>query len=212
MKRYLSLSLKIIVYSALCYFIYLMVLITLQYVPIDFKVAFLIFKEEEIKQLYYQRAFFVHVYSSIFVLIFGITQFSQIIRKKFTFIHQLFGKMYVILILFLAAPSGFLIGIHGNGGISSQLSFCLLSTLWFIFTLLALIKIRKKEIKAHRNFMILSYALTLSAISLRLFKWIIVNTIELAPMDTYKLVVWFGWIFNLIISLLIIVKLNKKTM
>ncbi len=95
-------------------------------------------------------------------------------------------------------------GYYGNGGFYSQISFCLLAILWFYFTLMAFIKIKQKNFDSHKNFMILSYALTLSAITLRLFKWIIVNTIALPPMDTYKIVVWLGWLFNLVIGLLII--------
>ena len=47
--------------------------------------------------------------------------------------------------------------------------------------------------------MIRSYALTLSAISLRLFKWIIVFIWAPPPMDTYRIVAWLGWVFNLVL-------------
>lgn len=195
----------------LCYFSYLMILITLQYVPIDFSAAFLGVKEEEIKLTHYQIAFFTHVYTSIFVLIFGITQFSAYIRNKFAPLHRSLGKAYVLLVLLFAAPSGLVMGYYGNGGISSQISFCLLAVLWFWFTLKAYTSIRKKNFIAHRNYMILSYALTLSAISLRLFKWILSNTLELPPMDMYRIVSWAGWLFNLAIALLIIsYKTNRR--
>jgi hypothetical protein len=58
--------------------------------------------------------------------------------------------------------------------------------------------------------MALSYALTLSAISLRLFKWIIVNAWHLPTMDTYKIVAWLGWIFNVVVAILIIARKNNK--
>ncbi len=201
---------KVLIYFLLLYFTYLMALITIQYIPINFNVAFLRLKEEEIKLIHYQIAFFTHVYSSIFVLIVGSIQFSKYIRTRFTFIHKAFGKLYITLLLLLASPSGLVMGYYGNGGFYSQLSFCLLAVLWFYFTLMAFIKIKSKNIIAHKNYMILSYALTLSAISLRLFKWIIVNTIALPPMDTYKIVVWLGWLFNLAVAMFII-SYNKTT-
>ncbi len=199
-----------LVYLALAFFTYLMILITLQYIPIDFGVAFLVTKEREIQLPHYQISFFTHVYTSIFVLIFGAFQFSKILRKKFPKLHENFGKIYIFLILFFSAPSGFVIGVYGNGGISSQVSFCILAVLWFYFTLKAYLKIRKKDFVSHRNFMILSYALTLSAISLRLFKWIISNTLQLPPMDTYRIVSWLGWIFNLAIAGIIIFSKKRK--
>ncbi len=194
--------------TSLLYFSYLMILITLQYVPIDFGAAFLGVKEEEIKLTHYQIAFFTHVYTCIFVLIFGITQFSVYIRNKFAPLHRTLGKAYVLLVLFFAAPSGLIMGYYGNGGIFSQISFCLLAILWFWFTLKAYTSIRKKSFLEHKNFMILSYALTLSAISLRLFKWVLSNTMELPPMDMYRIVSWAGWLFNLGVALVII---NRKT-
>lgn len=195
---------RVVAFAFLLFFTYLMYLITLQYIPIRFDVAFLQIKVEEIKRFHYQLAFFTHVYTSIFVLMFGLTQFSSWIRVNYTSIHRIFGKLYVLFILFFAAPSGFVMGIYGNGGFYAQLSFCLLAILWFYFTLQAYLKIRKKQLVSHQNYMILSYALTLSAISLRLFKWLISNTLAWPPMDIYRIVVWLGWLFNLAVAFWVI--------
>lgn len=176
-----------------------MVLITLQYIPIDFKAAFLNLKEEEIALPYYQWAFFGHVYTSIFVLIIGIFQLSKTFRKQYVRTHRNLGKLYIALILCIAAPTGLVMGYHANGHLISQASFIILSILWFYFTLHAFLHAKNRNWTAHRNFMWRSYALTLSAISLRLFKWIIVSIIELPPMDTYQIVSWAGWLVNLII-------------
>lgn len=186
------------------YFCYLMTLITLQYIPYSLESAFLTLKTEEIKRSYYRVSFFIHVYSSLFVLIIGFIQFSKYLRNKFPKAHRLAGKAYIIMVLLLAAPSGLIMGIHGNGGIYSQISFCIQAVLWFTFTWLAYSYIKQGNISSHRNYTILSFSLTLSAISLRLFKWIIVGIWSLPPMDTYKIVVWIGWLFNLAIALLII--------
>ncbi|MEO1484601.1 MAG: DUF2306 domain-containing protein [Bacteroidota bacterium] len=197
MIRYSNFILKSVCLLSLIYFTYLMTLITLQYIPVKFDVAFLAVKQNEIEYKYYQIAFFSHVYTSIFVLIFGIFQFSKRIRTKFKKIHKILGGLYVFIILLVAAPSGFIMALHANGGIFSKLSFVIQAIVWFWFTLMAFRSIRKLDLKSHLKFMYRSYALTLSAISLRLFKWIIVSTIELPPMDTYKIVSWLGWLFNL---------------
>jgi len=191
--------LKILAYLSLGYFAYLMILITLQYVPINFNVAFLNIKEVEIAYPYYQYAFFSHVYTSIFVLLVGIPQFSKTIRNQFPKIHKSLGAIYIALILFIASPSGLVMAFHANGGIFSKISFSIQAILWFIFTLKAFQFIRKKDWVNHRKFMLRSYALTLSAISLRLFKWIIVSAFEWPPMDTYKIVSWLGWLVNIIV-------------
>jgi hypothetical protein len=200
---------QISILAAFVYFAQLMVLITLQYVPLNYDVSFLQLKSE-ISLFHYRIAFFSHVYSSIFVLLLGFVQFIPFIRKKYKKTHRLIGVLYILIILFLAAPSGLVMGYYGNGGFYSQVSFCLQAVLWFGFTLLAFLYAKNREYTKHFEYISYSYALTLSAISLRLFKWIIVCVWELPPMDTYKIVVWLGWIFNLIVAFGIIRFTRKK--
>lgn len=192
--RYLG---KAAFFLFIAYFSYLMVLITIQYIPVNFNVAFLQIKQDEIQHFHYQLAFFIHVYTSIFVLIIGLFQFSNRIRTAYTRVHRATGKIYIGIILFLSGPSGLIMGYYANGGWFTQISFCFLAMLWMFFTYMAYSHIRKGNIKLHRNFMYRSYALTLSAISLRLFKWAIVTVFELPPMDTYYIVAWAGWLVNL---------------
>jgi hypothetical protein len=87
--------------------------------------------------------------------------------------------------------------IYANGGIGAQLSFSLQAFLWFIFTALAFYYAKEKKWTKHHAFMLRSYALTLSAITLRLLKWGIANFLEWPPMDTYRLVSWLGWLVNI---------------
>ncbi|WP_027418298.1 DUF2306 domain-containing protein [Crocinitomix catalasitica] len=176
-----------------------MILITLQYIPVDFKAAFLRIKQDEIALVHYQWSFFIHVYISIFVLLLGITQFSKSIRLKYRSWHKAMGKAYVGLILFLAAPSGLVMAFYANGGFFSKLAFVLLAVFWFYFTFKAFQKVKQKDWIGHQKFMLRSYALTLSAISLRLFKWGLVAVFEWPPMDNYRIVAWAGWLVNLII-------------
>jgi hypothetical protein len=193
-----STFINIVLSLGFSYFCYLMVLITLQYVPLNYEVSFLQLKDEKI-YLHYRIAFFAHVYSSIFVLILGFFQFSIYLRTHFTKIHKIIGYFYISILLFIASPSGLVMGYYGNGGLYSKISFCLQAVLWFWFTFLAFHFARKRKMPQHQYFMALSYALTLSAISLRLFKWIIANIWALPPMDTYKIVVWLGWTFNVLV-------------
>ncbi len=189
---------------------YLMLDITLQYIPYDTDVAFLRIKQDEIALDYYRWAFFIHVYTSMLTLLAGFTQFSSTILRKFPSIHRTTGWIYIITILLFSGPSGLIMGYHANGGPSSQIAFCLLSGFWMYFTAMALIAIRKKDINAHRRFMIRSFALTLSALTLRLWKYAIVGVFEPRPMDVYRIVAWLGWVLNLIIAEIIIFRSRKR--
>lgn len=189
---------------------HLMVLITLQYVPLDFEVAFLATKQTEIQWLHYQIAFFTHVYTSVFVLLAGLFQFSKIIRRKYPKLHRVMGYVYGFSLLVLAAPSGLVMGFYGNGGILSKIAFCFLAIFWWFFTAKALWYAKQKDWVQHQNYMYRSYALTLSAITLRLLKPILVSTTTLEPMQIYTTIAWAGWVLNWIIAEIIILNLNKN--
>lgn len=190
------------------YFFWLMLKITLQYIPLSNDAAFLNIKQDYIQLMHYRIAFFVHVFSAIIVLLAGYTQFSKSLRIKFPRWHRRAGWLYVLVTLFLAGPSGFIIGIYANGGLSSKLAFCLLAVLWMFFTAISVFKIIRKQVFSHRFWMIRSFSLALSAITLRAWKYILVSLFHPRPMDVYQLVAWLGWTLNLLIAELIILSIK----
>jgi hypothetical protein len=192
------------------YFLYLMLLITFQYIPYNTDVAFLRIKQDYVPFFHYRLFFFIHVYSSIFVLPAAFTQFSPSLLRKRPALHKLLGKIYAYTVLLLAAPSGFVIGLYANGGIFSRIAFCTLAILWFYFTLMAVFKIKKKKILDHKAFMYRSFALAVSALTLRGWKFLLVYLFHPHPMDVYRIVAWLGWIPNLIIAEMLIKKYFKK--
>ncbi len=202
--------------SLLAFLGYFMFLITLDYFPISDKVGFL-----RIKQWVFRKypgtestiwfvAFYIHVASSMLVLLAGFTQFFKYFYKYK--VHKYMGRLYVIVTLLLSAPSGFLMGIYANGGIWSQTSFITLSVLWWVTTYMGYRKARSKDFDTHRKWIIISYALALSALTLRAWKFGITNWTDLnmKPMDLYRLVAWIGWVPNLIVAILIISVERKK--
>ena len=195
---------KYLLWIGYIYFSYLLLLITLQYIPYDTDVAFLRIKQEVIVLNHYKIAFFTHVYTSIFLMIFGAFQFSNYILRKYIKLHRISGRIYVGILLLLSGPSGLVMSYYANGGLLAQVSFLLLSTFWMLFTFLSLYFILKKQVIKHQKFAIRGFALTLSAISLRLFKYLLVFFFEPLPMDAYRIAAWSGWTFNLLVAEIII--------
>lgn len=184
----------------LAFFTWLMADISLAYIPYNTDVGFLRIKQQYIGIDYWRIAFFIHVYASIWVLLAGFTQFSGWIQKNNRRLHRSMGYIYVIDVLLITGPAGLIMGLYANGGFLSRMAFIILALLWIFFTAMALIKAKQKDFKAHRRFMIRSYALTLSALTLRAWKYAINNTIELPPMDVYRVVAWIGWVGNLLVA------------
>lgn len=174
--------------------------ITLKYIPFHSNVAFLNIKQTEVHEVpFYLAIFYTHVLSAIFVLLAGFTQFNTTVLNKYPKIHRNIGKLYVFVILLLASPSGFFIGLHANGGLYSKISFVTLAILWFYFTLKGFISIKNKQILQHKSYMLRSFALTFSAITLRFWKVILVYLFHPSPMDVYQIIAWLGWIPNILI-------------
>ncbi|MDI9364998.1 MAG: DUF2306 domain-containing protein [Flavobacterium sp.] len=183
------------------WFFYLMIRLTLQYVPFSSEVAFLLIKQTEVQTVkWYLPIFFVHVYSAIFVLIAGFTQFSATILKTNKSLHRNAGKLYAIVVLVFAAPSGIFMGCFANGAWHSKVSFIVLGIIWWLFTGKAMLAIWQRQFILHEKMMVRSFALALSAITLRAWKVIIVYSFGTAPMDTYQIIAWLGWIPNLLIA------------
>lgn len=204
-KAYYSVVWKI----AFALFFVLMITITIQYIPYNSNAAFLQIKQTEVHTIpYYLFFFYLHVYTAIFCLIAGFTQFNPFLLKYFKKVHSIIGKLYVFIILIAAAPSGFFIGLFANGGLYSKLAFILLASLWLFYTCKAYIEIKRGRIASHKKYMLRSFALTFSAISLRLWKVLLVYLFQPAPMDVYQIVAWLGWVPNLIIIEFYISKLK----
>ena len=207
----LSQFLIVIIFSYLCW---LMLQICLNYFPWSDHTNFLVLKQDVVTTQPWRFAFQVHVITSSLVLLAGFTQFSQSIRKNTPRLHRYAGWLYIITTLGLALPSGLVLAFSANGGLSTQVCFVILGICWGISTVLALYYASHGQWIRHRNWMIRSFALALSALSLRTWKlglyalqpywdW-------LTPLHIYQLEAWLGWTINLLIAELIIYRLSIR--
>ena len=191
-------------------FSYLMLELTLPYISMDNTVAFLRSKQDIIHIDYWRIAFYVHVFSSMFILLTGFSQFFRFSFSEYLGLHRVLGKVYVFLILFVSGPSGLIMAFYANGGWLAQVGFVCLAIGWLVFTYLAYANIRQKKIARHRYFMIRSYAFTLSAITLR--AWVFVfSLMNLGYEEGYIIVSWLAWLPNLFLAELIIYFLKNNT-
>lgn len=196
---------KIVLILIFGYFFWLMLRLTLEYIPAQSDVSFLMIKQTEVNtHTEYLYFFYAHVYTSIFVLFSGFIAVFVKPKAAFRNLHRFFGKIYVILLLLIAAPSGIYMGFYANGGILAKISFVILGILWWFTTYKAYLEIRKKNVLNHKKWMYRSYALAVSAITLRLWKVVLVYFFQPNPMDVYEVIAWLGWVPNLILTEILI--------
>jgi uncharacterized membrane protein len=186
--------------ATLAFFSWLMLRITLEYWPVRSDAAFLQIKQQYLGIRHWEVAFWIHVFASMPPLLAGFTQFAPRVLRKFPKVHRLMGRVYVFTVCFVTGPASLIMAFYANGGITSRIAFVILAVLWLATTAVAWRKALRREWATHREWMIRSYALTLSAITLRAWKWIIVFAFEPPPMDVYRLVAWLGFVPNILFA------------
>jgi uncharacterized membrane protein len=140
------------------------------------------------------------VFSAVFALMAGFTQFSDYILKQSKAVHRWVGKMYVAVILILNFPAAMVMAFYANGLWPSRLAFIILDCAWFYFTWRAYAAARQKDIVSHKQFMIRSYALTFSAITLRAWKIVLLHAFNPDPLTLYMIQAWIGFVPNLLFA------------
>ena len=166
---------------------------------------------------YYMVAFYIHISSSVLVLAAGLTQFSKRLMFRYPKWHRNIGKIYVFTVLCLSAPTGLVMAFHGSGGAAARWAFVLQASGWWFLTFMAYRKVLHKDLLAHGEFMLRSYAMAFSAISLRagtfVFVWIKIwmdircpnqDWSLLCYPNFYVLEAWLSWVLNLAVAEILI--------
>lgn len=189
----------------LAWAVWLMVELTLPYVTFEKNVDFLLTKLNVYHIRYWRYGFYIHIFSSTLVLLAGFTQFSRTILQKWPKLHRSMGYVYIVTLLFISGPGAWVMAFHANGGIPARASFVLLTFLWYVFTITATVYVYRRRWNEHGNFMLRSYALTFSAITLRLYAFgIDYFQIHIKPAEAYITIAWLSWVPNLLLAELFI--------
>src|SRR5258708_1105127 len=190
---------------ALAFFSFLMIRLTLPYTAMRSNVNFLHTKLRIYHILHWRISFYIHVFTSCLVLVAGFTQFAPRLLYKYPRIHRAMGWTYLVIVTTISGPAAFIMGLYANGGPAARTSFILLSLLWIGFTAAAGYFAVRRRFALHGAFMFRSYALTLSAITLRGYTYLIdLTTLPISPREIYILTTWLSWVPNLILAEMLI--------
>lgn len=185
----------------LAFFSFLMIRLTLPYTALRDDVNFLQSKQGVYYLTYWRISFYTHVFTSSFVLLAGFTQFSGSILRRWPRLHRSVGYAYILIVVFVSGPAGLVMGFYANGGFPARTSFVLLASLWIVFTALAWWYAMRKRFILHGAFLYRSYALTLSALTLRSYTFLLQWTqADIHPRDLYIVTAWLSWVPNLLIA------------
>lgn len=153
--------------------------------------------------------FYIHLFFGVVATLTGLLLFFPKLIGFQSKIHRQLGKIYVIAILFFTGPTGLYLSFFAEGGQWASLGFIMMSIAWMLPTYIAFKKITQKDIKGHYRWMIRSYCMTLSGVTLRIMTPIgslFVGWEE----ETNFIISSFVWIFNVILGEIILLTNQKQ--
>lgn len=198
-KSVIERTYSILWYSFSLFFIFKMGQIISQYTTWEWDVDFLLTKQLIIHLDYYRWSFYVHIFSSLIVLVSGVFLFSNKLLTHFPKLHRWAGRTYVGLVLLASAPTALVMAFYANGGWGAKTSFIILAPLWWYFTWKGLQAARNRQFSKHKVWMVRSYAVSLSAVSLRIYQMFLGSFFMVDAVAQYVTVSWGSWIGNLLV-------------
>lgn len=140
---------------------------------------------------------FVHVAGAVTALLVGSLQFLPSLRRGAK-PHRWTGRVYVAGCL-VGGAAGLILSFGSSAGPIATAGFGSLAVLWLAFTGLGWRAAIQRRFVEHRRWMIRSWALTLAAVTLRIYLPLI-QIFELPFLPWYQAISFLAWVPNLMLA------------
>jgi uncharacterized membrane protein len=141
----------------------------------------------------------LHIAGGMGALLAGPWQFSRKLRARALNLHRWLGRFYLLEVL-LGSVAGFWMATVSSEGLPTHFGFGILAVLWFFSGLQAYRMVRQGNIEAHRQWMIRNFALTLAAVTLRVYLPFMLAVLHWPFPRAYITVSWLCWVPNLLMA------------
>lgn len=139
-----------------------------------------------------------HFLGGAIALVAGAFQFNAWIRTRWITAHRWTGRVYLGAVA-VGGLAALYMALHSPAGPVAQVGFGLLALAWLGSTLNAYLHITRGQVRAHQDWMTRSYALTLAAVTLRLY----LPSSQMAGFSmaiAYPAISWLCWVPNLLVA------------
>jgi hypothetical protein len=157
----------------------------------------------------YNYSFYIHILAGSVCIITALVQFSSYILKKRKQIHIWSGKMYVLVVLLLGAPTGLYMSFFAKGSFWERILFAFMAMYWFYTTAKGLQTIKQKNVLAHKNWMIRSYSMAMTAVTFRIYH-IAFYYFGVDHLHNYEISLWISVLGNMLIAELFIFSKSRN--
>jgi hypothetical protein len=148
---------------------------------------------------FYNASFYIHIAAGSLCIFTALIQFSRYILKKTKWIHRISGKIYVFVVLFLGAPTGLYMSFFAKGSFWERALFMFMAAWWFITTLNGLTTIHKRNVIAHKVWMMRSFAMAMTAVTFRVYH-IAFYLLGWGHLENYEISLWISVIGNMLLA------------
>ena len=186
----------------------LLVYNTLPYFSFEKNFSFIEERSFLFQSSFYNACFYIHIFAGSFCIITALIQFSRVIVKKAKAVHRWSGKVYVFVVLFLGAPTGLYMSFFAKGSFWERALFMFMAIFWFITTLKGLQTILKKNVLAHKIWMIRSYAMAMTAVTFRVYH-IAFYIMGWDHLKNYEISLWISVLGNMLVAEWVIYRKSK---
>jgi uncharacterized membrane protein len=144
----------------------------------------------------------VHAGFASTALLTGAIQFNSKLRRRWPTFHRRTGRIYGSSCL-IGASAGLILAMGSNAGPIASAGFGSLAVAWFYSTWLGWQRARTGQFASHRRWMIRSWALTLSAVTLRAYLPLSEMS-GLPELPAYRAISFLCWIPNILVAELLL--------
>lgn len=178
------------------------------YFPADFDSMFLTGRKAYFEGAY-ARVFYIHIVSGPIALVLGALLMFSGVRSSFLNAHNYVGKIQMIIVIGLVAPTGFFMSLYAFTGPIAGWGFLLLSLTTTGTAVAAIYFAIRKKFAEHWQWATRCFLCLCSPLLLRLFNGTMIMT-ELESELTYRLSAWLSWIVPLAIYELVRIGANAQ--
>lgn len=138
----------------------------------------------------------IHVGGAVTALVLGSLQFLPALRRSSGPPHRWIGRVYVVGCL-VGGAAGLILAPGSHAGPIASAGFGSLAVIWIAVNLLGWRAAVQGRFTEHRRWMIRSWALTLAAVTLRLYLPLVM-ALDLPFLPWYRAISFLAWVPNLI--------------
>jgi hypothetical protein len=202
-------SLSLLFWLPVTFFSLLLVYNTVPYFSFSGNYSFIQERAMLFARSVYKYSFYLHVAAGMFCITTALIQFSSAILKKRKAIHIWSGRIYVMVVLLIGAPTGLYMSFFAKGSVWERGLFMFMAGFWFFTTLKGLLSIWDKNVLAHKQWMIRSYAMAMTAVSFRIYH-IVFFVLDVDHLRNYEISLWISVLGNMLVAEWIIYRRAKS--